>query len=266
MKKIMLIYILSCTISAHIASQNTQMHIVGSVVMGNSEEASPTPGTIRWTGLDFEAFNGLRWVTLTGGKTAPATDVDGNIYPTLKIGDQIWFQENLRTSKYRDGSNIPLVTDNTQWGGLSTGAYCWYENNNVYDQPQGKMYNGYTVMDSRGPCPEGWRVPTESDFEELALFLDGSATAGGKLKEIGTTTWQSPNTGATNSSNFTAVGNGTRYDDGSFPFASGFLAHFWTSDEGSSGKARIISLSSQLSSIFFSEVSVGNGNHIRCMK
>lgn len=213
--------------------QNFKMQIEGSLLVGDSQDPSPDPGTIRWTGVDFEAYNGHKWVTLTGGKTAPATDLDGNIYPSLRIGDQIWLTESLRTTKYRDGSAIPLVTDKTQWSNLTSGAYCWYDNNNIYEHPQGKLYNWHSLTDIRGLCPEGWREPSQADFIELIAYLGGTSVAGGKAKQEGITTWQSPNEGATNSSGYSGVGYGTRYSDGNFSvfFPLGTFAQFWTSTE-----------------------------------
>ena len=251
-----------------LASQNPGLEIDGSVVLGNSNQAQPEAGTMRWTGADFEAFNGLEWVSLTGGKTAPAADADGNLYSTIKIGNQVWFVKNLRSSKYADGTPIPLVTDNGQWSGLSTGAYCWYDNNNIYDAERGKLYNWYAVNDTRGLCPAGWHVPSKMDFEELIAFLGGTNIAGGKMKQEGTSTWQDPNNGATNESGFTALGFGERYSSGSFSSFFEAFAPFWTSSLDGS-EAYYLNLTNQLTSAIMFSGFGGNkkyGRTVRCLK
>lgn len=115
-----------------------------------------------------------------------------------------------------DFSAIFLMADNYHrgWDAADYGCYCWYDNNDSYKVPYGALYNWYAVVDARGLVPEGWRVPTTTDFETLHNYL--ATNAGGKLKEIGTTHWDSPNTEATNESGFSAVGNGWRSNDGSF--------------------------------------------------
>jgi uncharacterized protein (TIGR02145 family) len=138
------------------------------------------------------------------------TDVDGNTYNVVIIGTQVWMAENLKTTKYNDGTPIPLVTDNTAWTNLTTPGYCWYDNDSAtYAQTYGALYNWYTV-DAGNLCPAGWHVPTEDESTMLITFLGGEDIAGGKLRETGTTHWLSPNTGATNESGFTAVPNGIR--------------------------------------------------------
>lgn len=144
------------------------------------------------------------------------TDVDGNEYVIVKIGDQIWMAENLKTTRYNDGSSIPLVTDSASWGNMTTAAYCWYSNNEVYyGKTYGALYNFYTVETDK-LCPTGWHVPTVDEWNELADFAGGATIAGGKLKETGTAHWISPNTGATNDFEFTALPSGKRNIAGSF--------------------------------------------------
>ncbi|MBT5269507.1 MAG: hypothetical protein HOL70_08685, partial [Candidatus Marinimicrobia bacterium] len=100
------------------------------------------------------------------------TDIDGNVYETVKIGDQIWMAENLKVTHYRDGSAITQVTDNTAWSNLSTEAYCIYDNNasNEVDT-YGALYNWYAVSDGRNIAPEGWHVPTDAEWKELEMYL-----------------------------------------------------------------------------------------------
>jgi uncharacterized protein (TIGR02145 family) len=145
------------------------------------------------------------------------TDIDGNVYPTLQIGTQTWMVQNLKVKHYRNGDPIPNVTDTTAWGALTSGACCWYNNDSTNGATYGAMYNWYAAADSRNPAPAGWHVPSDEDWTTLMNYLGNVNVAGGKMKETGTAHWSSPNTGATNSSGFTALPGGYRYtDNGSF--------------------------------------------------
>ncbi len=144
-------------------------------------------------------------------------DVDGNEYTTVTIGGQEWMVENLKTTHYRDGTPIPRVTDDAAWAALTSPGYCWYDNDSAtYNADYGILYNWYAVADTNSHilAPEGWRIPTNEDWEELIAFLGGASVAGGKLKEVGTEHWSSPNTGATNEFSFNALPPGARFDDG----------------------------------------------------
>jgi uncharacterized protein (TIGR02145 family) len=145
------------------------------------------------------------------------TDIDGNVYRTVKIGTQIWMAENLKTTKYRNGDPIPNVTDNPQWISLKTGALCLYKNDEANKATYGCLYNWFAVADTRSIAPIGWHVPTDAELTILIDLLGGQVAAGGKLKEAGTAHWSGPNTGATNSSGFTALPGGSRgVSDGAF--------------------------------------------------
>jgi uncharacterized protein (TIGR02145 family) len=110
-----------------------------------------------------------------GNETATTIrDIDGNVYGKITIGDQVWMTENLRTTKYNDGTDIPLVTDNDEWCSLTTPAYCWYENDDVtYKNPYGAIYNWYTVNTNK-LCPTGWSVPTDEEWTELEIYLQNN--------------------------------------------------------------------------------------------
>lgn len=155
------------------------------------------------------------------------TDIDGNVYRTIFIGGNTWMAENLRTTRFRDGSSIQLVTDIGQWTGMSSAAYCWPENNSSNKSTLGGLYNGYAVTDSRGLCPAGWHVSTDGEWQQIEVSLGlpqalantvgdrGEAeNVGGHLKA--TSTWDSPNSGADNSSGFSALGTGYRRPEGIF--------------------------------------------------
>ena len=154
-------------------------------------------------------------------------DIDGNIYHTVIIGNQIWLAENLKTTKYNDGTPVPLVTDNTGWIKLITPGYCWYDNDIARKDPYGALYNWYAVH-SGNLCPTGWHVPSDSEWTTLTDFLGGESTAGGKLKETGTIHWDSPNTGATNESGFSALPGGFRGAQGIW-YNIGYWGQYWTS-------------------------------------
>ncbi len=160
-----------------------------------------------------------KWTTLT--------DVDGNVYTTVTIGTQIWMVENLKTTKFNDGSSISHEPDSA-WFTTSTPAYCWYDNDTVYKDTYGALYNWHAVNTGK-LAPAGWRVPTQEDMNTLATYLGGYQVAGGKLKEAGLTYWNSPNTGATNESGFSALPGGTRNE----MLFSGLASHcyWWLSTE-----------------------------------
>ena len=161
----------------------------------------------------------VRLVKGTGIPDTTLVDKDGNIYTTVTIGTQIWTIENLRTTTYGDDTPIPNITGNTAWGADTTGAYCYYDNDEgTYKEDYGALYNWYAVnnasdisyLEIDGAQEVGWRVPTSADWATLISYLGGVVIAGGKLKETGTTHWLTPNTGATNETGFTALGSGAR--------------------------------------------------------
>jgi len=164
--------------------------------------------------------------------TPTVTDIDGNVYNTVQIGNQCWTQSNLKVSKYRNGDNIPTGLSDTAWQNTTAGAYAIYANDSVNDGLYGKLYNHYSVMDTRGLCPTGWHVPTDGEWTTLETFLGGSSVAGGALKSTATQPtpggWLSPNTGATNSSGFSAGPGGLRYNNGVFSNVGGY-GYWWSS-------------------------------------
>lgn len=161
--------------------------------------------------------------------TVSATDVDGNVYSSVQIGTQLWMRENLKVTRYRDGSPIPLITDNTAWSSLNTGAYCNYNNEESNVNVYGRLYTYYAASDIRNICPSGWHVPTNPEWWILTDFVGGEFVAGGKMKETGYAHWTNPNTGATNESGFTALPGGQRINDGTFININN-NAYFWNAD------------------------------------
>ena len=159
---------------------------------------------------------------------ATVTDIDGNIYNTVQIGNQVWMSENLKTSRYRNGGSIPNVTDDTAWNNSTTGAWSYYNNQDAINAIYGKLYNWYTTMGDT-LCPIGWGVPTNDEWTTLTTYLGGESVAGDKMKTIGTAYWKE-NIGAINSSGFSALPGGLRYPDYSFTDIR-FTAWFWSATE-----------------------------------
>jgi uncharacterized protein (TIGR02145 family) len=167
-------------------------------------------------------------------------DYDGNTYATKKIGTQWWMIENLKTTHYANGVAIDLVEDSAAWSVLSDydKAYCYYNNSSEDAEIYGALYNWSAAMNGtgssyslpsgiQGVCPDGWHLPSVKEWDELISYLGGSEIAGGKMKHAGTTYWNSPNKGATNSSEFNALPAGIRESNGSF-FGIGKEAKFWS--------------------------------------
>lgn len=158
------------------------------------------------------------------------TDIDGNVYKTIRIGNQEWMAEDLKVTRLNDGTAISNISDNNTWGTLTTPAYCWYDNNQAYRQNFGAIYNWFTVATGK-LCPEGWHVPADNEWTLLTDYLGGTDIAGGKLKEVGLYHWNSPNQGATNSTGFTSVPTGGRkYPEGHF-YGIGVFNSWWSSTE-----------------------------------
>jgi uncharacterized protein (TIGR02145 family) len=166
--------------------------------------------------------------------------------PNVTIGTQIWSSTNLDVTTYRDGTPIPQVTDPTQWANLTTGAWCYYNNDPANGAIYGKLYNWYAVAgihdtDPSTPnkilAPQGWHVPSDAEWTTLTTFLGGESVAGGKMKSTGTSLWLSPNIAATNESGFSGLPGGFRYLDGSF-YSIGLYGFWWSSSEDFTSDAR----------------------------
>jgi uncharacterized protein (TIGR02145 family) len=179
--------------------------------------------------------------------------------------------ENLKTTKYNDGTAIPNITDNTAWTALTTPAYCWYNNDAAtYKATYGALYNWYAVdvasNGGKNVCPTGWHVPTDAEWTILTTYLGGESVAGGKLKETGTTHWSSPNTDATNETGFTALPGGNRGSDSGTCFNIGYLGFWWESIEYSTTGAWIMNMfyiNADVSRIASKKL---NGFSVRCVR
>lgn len=155
------------------------------------------------------------------------SDVDGNVYTTVKIGTQIWMASNLKVTRFNDNTGIPLVSDGTIWVNLATPGYCWYDNNPTNKAAYGPLYNWFTVGAGK-LCPTGWHVASDDDWTILTDFLGGIDNVGGKLKETGFSHWNSPNANATNETGFSAIPGGARNQYSEF-FNIGTVGYWWSS-------------------------------------
>jgi uncharacterized protein (TIGR02145 family) len=184
--------------------------------------------------------------------TSTITDIDTNVYATVQIGNQCWMADNLKTTHYRNGTPIESPGSNgNAWNNNTEGAYSWIENNIVWKDWYGAVYNWHAVNNPNGLCPEGWRIPSDEDFTQLLTFLDPatipviegiqSQTAGGKMKSTLAVPsphprWNSPNTGATNESNWNGLPAGIR-SSLSYFLHLGNNAFYWSSTEFDPEKA-----------------------------
>jgi uncharacterized protein (TIGR02145 family) len=215
--------LLMVTFSA--AAQPEKLDVAGSIKIGNSG-VGPLAGMIRWTGLDFEGYNGINWISLSGKFFGTVMDIDGNIYLTLKIGSQEWMLENLRTSRTASGTSLAKMENDVQWANASEPAYCWFNNDSSsYERPFGKLYNQWAVIAQI--CPDGWHAPSDAEWTLLTDFLGGPLAAGSKLKERGTTHWSS-NIGATNESGFTGHPGSFRRPTGTFGGSINQYGYWWS--------------------------------------
>jgi len=226
--------------------------------------------------------NEVTFTTLTFScGTSIVFDVDSNSYNTVLIGTQCWIQSNLKVSKYRNGDSILTGFSNSAWQNTTSGAYALYNNDPVNDALYGKLYNHYSVSDNRGLCPTGWHVPSDGDWNILVKYLVPSADtlcgncsqsgfAGGMLKSTATIPiaggWMTPNTGATNSSGFTAEAGGLRNPNGYYEIWN--TGTWWTSSLNAPGVFIKRSINKNSGDIFreFGGVIYSYGFSVRCVK
>ncbi len=201
-------------------------------------------------------------VTLTANfETIEVTDADGNVYQTVVIGEQLWMVENLRTTKYNDGTDIAVEDD---WSELTTGAYTWQDNDESHKDPYGALYNWHAGGTGK-LCPAGWRVPTSEDWDTLIEYLGGPSVAGVKLKEAGHDHWAEPNNGD-NESGFTALPGGfMRGTTGAFNHLT-TNGYYWHGDEYSETQAGRTSFRFDSTHAGLGTTDKRNGFSVRCMK
>lgn len=193
------------------------------------------------------------------------TDIDGNVYKTIKIGNQIWMAENLKTTKYNDGTPIPNIKDSNSWKSFTSGAQCDYDNNPENAKVYGKLYNWHAVNSGK-LCPKGWHVPAEKEWNEVLWgFYNWDIPLGAKLKEVGTAHWNEPNTGATNISGFTALPGGYRESSGKFLYINK-IGQFWTTKETSDKSANGFNMQYNGANVWTVTRSKNMAASVRCIK
>jgi len=241
--------------------------------IGTGVFASSITGLISSTTYHVRAYATNSVGTAYGGDSSFITPA----IPSVTICNQIWTSKNLDVSTYRNGDTIPQVTDSTQWENLTTGAWCYY-NNDASNRPfYGKLYNWYAVNDLRGLAPAGYHVPSDAEWNKLAKCIDPSAdttcqnciqsaTAGGAMK-VFCCIWQSPNTGATNSSGFSALPGGHRsYNNSTNFYGVDFMGYWWSSTQQNTPNAWYRGLSSGYSGIARFSDHKTLGQSVRCLK
>jgi len=199
-------------------------------------------------------------------------DVDGNLYHSIIIGNQTWMLENLKTTKFRDGTPIPNVTNDSLWNSLTTAAYCDNSNDTNNSNIYGRLYNGYAVTDTHHIAPQGWHIPSKSEWNILEKFLDNSVDTnttgyvgthiGILLKESGNTHWQGTNS-ATNKSGFAALPAGLLTPAGMY--SPGGRCYWWSTvfDTLTSSARGLIYNSDQ---IIIQNLFTTDGLSVRCVK
>jgi len=190
-------------------------------------------------------------------------DIEGNVYRVVIINHEIWMAENLKTTKYNDGTKIPLVVDNVDWKVLTSGAYSWYKNDEEQNKAvYGALYNWYAVGTEK-LCPIGWVVPSKEVWADLRTFLGGSSDAVNKLREIGSAHWVSPYDTGTDEVGFTALPGGYRINTGGF-YELGKLAFWWSSTEEEETKASYTQIR-QVGGFSSNPSSKTTGYSVRCI-
>jgi uncharacterized protein (TIGR02145 family) len=213
------------------------------------------------------------------GATGTATDIDGNVYQTLVIGNQEWLVENLKVTYYRNGDPIPNITDNSEWTEFSTGAYCFYDNSAFNSEIYGALYNWYAVYDARGLAPQGWRVPSDNDIKQLEMYLGmseseandtgGRGTNEGCKLAGGYDLWQNGdlrNNSEFDTSGFSFLPGGYRYYFNGVFFSLGDRSYIWSSSESSISNAWDRYLHSHTTSVYRDNHDKRFGFSVRCVK
>lgn len=195
------------------------------------------------------------------------TDIDGNVYKTVTIGSQTWMAENLKVSKYNDGTVIPNVIDSINWSKLTKGAWCNYDNNNLNNSKYGKLYNWFVVdtktNGNKNVCPTNWHVPSKIEWDTLIKYTGSGLT----MKEIGYTSWKNPSTFETNSSLFTGLPGGFRSSNGYQYTGIGKNGLWWSASESNIPNTPDIRVLFNQPDIFFGTMEYEvSGLSIRCIK
>ena len=244
--------------------------------------ATVDDGSCSYTGcMDVNSLNYNPNATIDDGSciyNSELKDLEGNLYNTVIFSNgQEWMSENLRVGKYSNNDPISLVEDDISWSNFNSGAYCWYNSDSLYNNhPHGKLYNWYSVVDSRNICPSGWRIPNNQDWNKLIIYLDSNVdtsissgwlntNAGGSMKSTGFQFWLPNNIGATNVSGFNGLPSGWRKFDGSYHDINEWT-DWWSIDEFSSDSAFSYLLSNYSEDIYKFPYNKKSGFSVRCIK
>lgn len=196
--------------------------------------------------------------------TKEVKDVDGNVYTTIKIGDQVWMQENLRVTHYQNGDVIPNMANASRHNFI--GVFFDYDNKAENGKKYGHLYNWKAVKDKKGLCPCGWHVPSDAEWTTLVNFLGGDNTAGGKLAQLKDSVYKRMNTvGTENLSGFTGIMAGYREQDGKF-FHLNNGAFWWSSTEASETGAWSREINMNNLRVVRNQSSKAHGMSVRCIK
>lgn len=257
-----------------LVSQNLELDISHTLHLNAAISNTSKKGTIRWTGVDFEGWNGAQWVSMTKDDYYDViTDIEGNVYRTRAIGNQVWMIDNLRTTRYTDDTPIPNAASVGDWVIASDNknpAYCWMHNDDDYKPNYGALYNWYSLSTvtngNKSVCPIGWHLPFLAEISELIAFV-GSV---GNLKQRGhdydnTGLWKYPNEGATDAFGFEFLPSGGRIFTGTF-IAPAFVGLYWTINEVNGDSSTAIWVGYLYSGSPFTSRNKGQGMAVRCIK
>ena len=193
-------------------------------------------------------------------------DIEGNVYPTVKIGNQWWMAENLNTTKFRSGEDIPNVAGAGEWATTGEAACCASANDPENAEVYGRLYNWHAAADGRKICPSGWHIPGDSDWTTLIEFLGGNEVAGSKLKQTGTVLWSAPNSDATNESGFTAIPGGVRNGNTGDFAGMGINSSWWSATQQNAENGFAWNVTSVNGFVAHYGVDKNTGMAVRCVK
>ena len=225
---------------------------------------SPADGLVIFniTNNSLQVKNSLGWVSLSNPTTAAV------FLPTIVIGTQQWMSKNLDVAFYRNGDQIPQVANEAAWNALTTGAWCYCNNQSIMGNKYGKLYNWYAVNDPRGLALQGWHIPSNAEWNVLETALGGFRVAGAEMKEAGTLTWQTPyytsGTEGNNNSGFAGLPGGGRF---SGLFFGNFLSGlWWSATEADAASAFYLRLNHDDIRISTGAFKKRDGFSIRCVR
>lgn len=228
------------------------------------------------SGFLFFVLMGFTPLLKAQNQPTTVTDIDGNVYKTVQIGNQLWMAENLRTTKFNNGKPIPKTNDKANWKGMMSGGVCFYDDQSANGKIYGALYNWHAVR-AQKVCPTGWHVPRDGEWDTLAIALGGTKIGaarreeielldiGGKLKESDSIHWQTPNTGATNETGFSALPGGYRTSGGVYDL-KGSAGYWWSSSISNSYGSFCRFMNYNTSSLNKINLSKTYGFSVRCIK